>query len=119
MIKLGIARRLDLEGQEHPWRVVVDRNGKRYQMMVALPRDRAYLNEPIDPVYGDLTAGEALDAARRTLKSMLGTQPLLVHASNKGSQLLNGLECVYMNTPTNDNVDQAIDEIECLERKYV
>ncbi len=119
MIKIGIAKRLDLEGREHPWRVVVDQDGRRYQMLIALPTDRPYINEPVDPVFGDLTAGEGPDYARSTLKSLLGQQRLLVHERNRGSSLLEGFQCVYMNAPTNDNVDQAIDEIECLERRYV
>lgn len=119
MIKVGIAKRLDIEGKEHPWRVVIDRKGKRYQMLVALPRDRMFLNEPVDPVFGDLTAGEEPETARSTLRQIMGPATLLVHESNKDSDLLAGLHCIFMAGQTNDNVDQAIDEIESLERKYV
>lgn len=119
MIKVGIAKRLDIEGKEHPWRIVIDRGGRRYQMLVALPEDRLYISEPVDPVFGDLLAGEKAETARNTLLQIMGPATVLVHESNKGSNLLEGLKCVFMGGSINDNVDQAIDEIECLERKFV
>jgi len=91
---------------------VLDREGRRYQMMVALPRDVHMLNEPVDPIFGDLRSGDDYNKARAILSCVLNGQKVYANRANAKNPILKGIDIDWIDTEIPEGADEAHGEIE-------
>ncbi len=111
---LGFSTRLDMTGKQHVWRLVLERDGNRHQILIALPKGPNWLNEPVDPVFGDLQAGYDHDKTRAILSCILDKQYVVAHHNYNHSPFLKGIDIDWINTPIGHGNDQADEEIRSL-----
>lgn len=113
---LGVSVRVSLCGQVHPWKIISKSKDQKSTLLIALPGNLQWLNEPIDPVYGSLLTGCEPSAAKKAINILADTIKIYVHANHKKLNIFNGLNINWIDTEIDDNInDQSSAEILSIE----
>lgn len=88
---IGIDTRLDITGRQYPWRLVHRSGDVQETYRIALPADKTWLNEPFDPLYGDLLEGDTVQRVAQVICGKIDNEPVTIVSRHIDSPLLSGL----------------------------